>query len=120
METPEVPSGKREEMNSSVEIMNKVAKEGYIEQFKVTVQGLQSQSKDKYYKPQEVTVVNFYRFEGESDPGDNTILYVIETNDGLKGTLYDAYGSYADKAVADFMTQVEEITKKNYFTHQKH
>jgi hypothetical protein len=120
METPEANNGKREEMNSSVEIMNKVAKEGYIEQFSVTAQGLHAPSRDKHYKPTEVVVVNFYRFEGESDPGDNTILYVIETNDGVKGTLYDAYGSYADKAVAEFMTQVEDITKKNYFTHQKH
>jgi hypothetical protein len=52
------------------------------------------------------------RFEGASDPADNTILYVIETNDGIKGTLVDAYGSYADPKVTTFMEEVAEINKK--------
>ena len=57
-------------------------------------------------------VVDFMRFEGASDPADNTILYVIETTDGVKGTLIDAYGSYADAKVTSFMQEVEEINKK--------
>ena len=39
-------------------------------------------------------------------------LYVIETDDGTKGTLVDAYGTYADAQVHKFMQQVEGIQKK--------
>ena len=56
--------------------------------------------------------MNFFRFEGESDPDDNAILYVIETNDGTKGTLIDAYGVYNDAKVTQFMKEVESIHKK--------
>ena len=56
--------------------------------------------------------MNFYRFEGESDPDDNAILYIIETNDGTKGTLVDAYGVYNDSRVSQFMKAVETIQKK--------
>jgi hypothetical protein len=31
-----------------------------------------------------------------SNPDDNSVLFAIESNDGLKGTLLDAYGVYAE------------------------
>lgn len=42
---------------------------------------------------ENLQVVKFYRFEGESNPSDNTILYVLETATGKKGLLVDAYGA---------------------------
>src|SRR6185312_16271991 len=86
-------------MNTLTSCVNKVVKDGYVDSFKVTQQGLYSTSKDKNYQPEEVRVINFYRFEGQSDPGDNAIMYVIETVDGQKGTLIDAYGAYSDNSV---------------------
>ncbi|RYD58446.1 MAG: hypothetical protein EOP56_04315 [Sphingobacteriales bacterium] len=98
-------------MNTLTTCVNKVVKDGYTDSFKVTRQGLYSPSKDRHYAPEDITVVNFYRFEGESDPGDEMIMYVIETTDGLKGTLIDAYGPYADEHVNKFMGQVETCPK---------
>jgi hypothetical protein len=100
------------EMKTSSDIINKLVKQGYTESFKVSANGLCSQSTDKWYQPGDIKIINFFRFEGESDPADNSILYVIETSDNLKGTLMDAYGSYADRQVTDFIAQVEEINKK--------
>jgi len=57
----------------------------------VTQEGLFSYTREKNYRPEEICIINFYRFEGQSDPADNAILYVIETNDGSKGTIIDAY-----------------------------
>jgi hypothetical protein len=86
---------------------------GYTEDFQVDKNGLTTYSnKAKVYQPQEVKIVNFYRFEGVSDPGDNTILYVIETNDGVKGTLTDGYGPYASDDVSKFIVKIEEIQKQ--------
>ena len=99
-------------MNTLTSVSNKVTKLGYTDTFKVTKQGLHSTQKDKFYGPDEITVTDFYRFEGPSDPADNSILYVIETNDGAKGMLVDAYGPYADAVVNKFMADVEEVSKK--------
>ena len=99
-------------MNTMTEVVNKVVKAGYTDSFKVTENGLQSNSRGTFYSPEQITVVNYYRFEGQSDPADNNILYVIETEDNLKGTLIDAYGAYADEATTKFMETVEEIQKK--------
>jgi hypothetical protein len=91
---------------------NKVKEDGYKEDFLVTKEGLTSYGEQKFYSPDQVSIVNFYRFEGTSDPGDNTILYVIETDDGKKGTLVDGYGAYADSDVSKFIDKVQEIQKK--------
>jgi len=92
--------------------LNKVVKEGYTEDFKVTDRGMISLHENRRYSPEQVHVVNYFRFEGFSDPADNSILYVIETDDGKKGTLIDAYGPYADEKVNKFMQQVEDVHKK--------
>lgn len=99
-------------MNTLTSCVNKAVKDGYRDSFKVTKQGLFSNQRNKTYKPDEVRVIDFFRFEGVSDPADNSILYVIETTDGDKGTLIDAYGTYADEAINKFMTEVQEINKK--------
>lgn len=92
--------------------VNMMKAEGYKEDFQVTKQGMTNFSEDKVYKPEQIRIVNFYRFEGTSDPGDNSILYVIETDDGVKGTLVDAYGAYSDSDTTKFIVEVEEIQKK--------
>jgi len=106
------PNDKVTFMNTLTSCVNKVVKEGYTDSFKITREGLYSCAKDKYYRPEEVRVINFYRFEGESDPGDMVIMYVIEAGDEVKGTLVDAFGTYSDGSVANFMKEVEDINKK--------
>lgn len=99
-------------MKSLATCLNRMIKDGYKEDFKVTEQGLVWLQKNKIYKPGQVHIVNFFRFEGNSDPDDNAILYVIETDEGAKGTLVDGYGIYADPQVEEFIKDVEDINKK--------
>jgi hypothetical protein len=100
-------------MKSLATCANKMREEGYTEDFQVDKEGLSKFGQGtKYYQPEDVRIVNFYRFEGVSDPGDNIIMYVIETNDGVKGTLVDGYGAYASDHVAKFIVKVEEIQKQ--------
>jgi len=105
-----------EDMKTLSLTLNKLLSKGYDTDFKVEEEGLlKSIQSEKSYKPEDINVVDFYRFEGASDPADNSILYAIETRDGVKGTLVDAFGPYADKKVETFMQEVDNnnITKKN-------
>ena len=113
MNTPNMQQpGKPGDMKSLAELTNKAAKNGYTESFQVTGSNvLRSQSTEKDYAPEEVKIMDFYRFEGESDPADNAILYVLETTDGHKGSLVDAYGTYADARIHAFIQQVEDTGK---------
>jgi hypothetical protein len=99
------------DMKTMVSSVNKLVSEGYTANFQVTEKGLLSIEQKKYYKPEEVHIVNFFRFEGASDPADNSILYAIRLNDGTKGTLTDAYGPEADLHTGKFIKEVEDIQK---------
>jgi NADH dehydrogenase len=94
-------------LKSLSSMLNHLTSLGYETQFQVTDQGLYSTKSEKTYKSNEIEVVRYFRFEGESNPDDNEILYAILTKDGEKGTLVDAYGIYNDAKITNFMKTVE-------------
>lgn len=100
-------------MNTLSSVTESAVRKGFSENFSVDKFGklLKSPSTGNNYHPQDVKIDNFYRFEGDSDPADNAILYCLETNDGIKGMLIDSYGHDADAAIGEFIKKVEEIHK---------
>lgn len=114
MKTPEItiPGTDKEHMKTLASCINSLTAVGYTAQFKVVKDGLKSLETEKIYPAEEVKINNFYRFEGESDPADNSIMYAIETLSGEKGTLIDAYGAYNDALISTFIKKVEEIGKR--------
>jgi len=58
------------------------------------------------FEPEDLKITEYYRFEGMSDPDDNVIVYAIESNEGHKGILIDAYGAYADEHKAAFIQNI--------------
>ena len=89
--------------------LDSLKKLGFGTQFQAIEKGLKSLKTNKMFQPEEIKIVHYYRFEGESDPSDNAILYVVETSSGEKGTLIDGYGIYYNAKVSEFVKEVEEI-----------
>jgi hypothetical protein len=102
------------EMKTLSECMNSLQKEGFKKNFLVKETGLFDPESKKIVTPEEVTIVSFYRFEGNSDPADNSILYAIQTKDGMKGLLTDSYGPAANTLIAEFIKKVEDIAKREH------
>ncbi|MEO5893314.1 MAG: hypothetical protein ABIQ31_23890 [Ferruginibacter sp.] len=99
-------------LKTLVDCHKKMVEDGYKEDFVIEDELLKCVDTEKKYKPGEVSIINFFRFEGQNDPDDSSIMYVIETDDGKKGTVIDAYGAYADPDISAFITEVEVIQKK--------
>ena len=55
-------------------------------------------------------IIEVYRFEGDSDPADEAIVYAIESVNGLKGVMINGYGISAD-AMTTEMSQKLNIHK---------
>jgi hypothetical protein len=100
-------------METVSQYINWARSEGYDQDFVIRDQKLCAMEDSKVYNGKDAKIVGFHRFEGESDPGDSAIAYMIETNDGKKGTLVDAYGMYADAIVTKFMGSMYQDIRYN-------
>ncbi len=101
----------KEELTTMVKVENRLNSDGFTEDFRVSEGRLCSLNSDKTYGVEDVRIVNFYRFEGETDPDDMSILYAIECNDGTRGTISNSYGPKADTEVDQFLVEVENLGK---------
>lgn len=88
------------------EKIKQLENQGYSSQLKVEDGKLIDLTKKKSFKPGEVRVIEQFRFEGESNPDDMSILYVLECNDGSKGLLTNAYGMYGDEEIDQFVAEI--------------
>lgn len=72
-------------------------KEGYTEDFNLRQDCLECRNGRFRVFHDEFHIDKFYRFEGDSDPGDESIVYAISSEKhGLKGVLVNAYGIYSE------------------------
>ncbi len=76
---------------------------GFTRDFNQKGTHLECKELDKNYQPENFTITHALRFEGMSNPSDNSVLYAIEAKDGTKGMLVDAYGVYADSLSTDMI-----------------
>jgi hypothetical protein len=82
---------------------------GFTENFQVIKEGLKALNSGKVYQEKDVKIVEHHRFEGVSNPDDMSIVYGLETSDGTKGILSDAFGVYSDPLVSNFISTVEKL-----------
>ena len=83
------------EMDTVSSILNDLRLKNQDNEFVVNTDGVIT-LKDKIYGQHEIKIIKTYRFEGESDPGDEAIIYLVEANDGMVGYSLDAYGVYTN------------------------
>ena len=60
-----------------------------------------------HYRPKEFSITEVYRFEGMSNPADNSVVYAVETSNGDKGLLLDAYGAYAESISDEMLNKLK-------------
>jgi hypothetical protein len=58
------------------------------------------------FQAEELTIVEHHRFEGITNPSDESIVYAVQSSDGARGVLVDAYGVYANPDLAAFLDRV--------------
>lgn len=52
---------------------------------------------DTKHSAEDFHIVDVYRYEGASDPGDEAAVYAIEAKDGTKGILVTGYGANSEE-----------------------
>ena len=89
-----------------LEAIQELKKRGFTANFEFLNQEFRNVDSGRTFKADELTIVGHYRFEGASDPDDMSIVYAIESDDGLKGVVADAFGLYANPDLGGFLEKV--------------
>ena len=64
--------------------------------------------------PKEFEIMETYRFEGATDPGDEDVVYAVASKDGnIKGVITSAYGLYADSISTEMIRKLTVHHQKN-------
>ena len=80
-----------------VEALEDLKDRGFVLDFNLTKGMLHNSAENVTLQPEDFEIVEIHRFEGASDPGDNSILYAINSDKyDIKGVFVNAYGVYAD------------------------
>lgn len=56
--------------------------------------------------PDDFTIEHIYRYEGETDPGDEATVYGIQSKDGEKGVYVAGHMAYAEKEAAKVLHEI--------------
>lgn len=90
-----------------VEAINHLNAEGYKSNFNLRADHLEDTANQLKLFPEDFVVKKIFRFEGPSDPADNSIVYAIESKNGdVKGILVSAYGVYTDTVSQEIIEQL--------------
>ncbi len=91
------------------EALAALEEKGYTFNFNLISDGLEHKTDEAVIKlsPDEFDITEVHRFEGASNPSDSSILYAIESEGGLKGTLVNAYGVYADSLSSEMIKKLD-------------
>lgn len=96
-------------MDTLSQVMERLVKEGYTENF--NLQRTHLASKDLKVLHDEFVIDQVFRFEGNTDPADEATLYAISSPKyNIKGVLVNGAGIYSDE-LTDEMLQALEIRR---------
>ncbi len=97
-------------MSTLSQVIEILRQKGFREDFEMKKGGFTAVTSGTILMPDDIKIIKTYRFEGESNPDDMSVLYAMETDSGVKGILIDAYGTYANnepEKLSEFLKKVK-------------
>ena len=89
----------KESYGTLSETVNGLKKDGYNFDFNMADDCIICDQTKTSLSPDDFQIDKFYRFEGDSNPDDESIVYAISSPKfGMKGVLVNGYGISADPA----------------------
>ncbi|HMT28163.1 MAG TPA: phosphoribosylpyrophosphate synthetase [Bacteroidia bacterium] len=91
-----------------VETINYLRTIGYTEDFNLQQDCIECRQGEYKLLSHDFNIDAIYRFEGNTDPADESILYAISSEKyNLKGVLVNGYGIYSDSLTNDMAEKLK-------------
>ncbi|MEO6582864.1 MAG: hypothetical protein ABIO05_00985 [Ferruginibacter sp.] len=90
-----------------VEAINGLKERGYTIDFNLDNDRIICANKIHCLAPEQFEITEVHRFEGDTNPSDEDVVYAVESKDQmLKGVITSAFGSYADTVSTDLLRKL--------------
>ncbi|MBY0543743.1 MAG: cupin domain-containing protein [Sphingobacteriaceae bacterium] len=110
----------KESFGTLSETINGLMKLGYIHDFNISEECLVCHQTNVTLSPNDFQIDKVYRFEGESNPEDQSILYAISSAKfDIKGVLVNGYGISSDDTTSKLIEKLETHHVVNTATENK-
>jgi hypothetical protein len=87
---------------------------GYRDDFRAEPDGLRDVNTGRIHAPESLVVGEIVRFEGESDPDDEVVLFALESaSHDTRGTYVVTYGTYVDPLDAEMMRRLSRSAARS-------
>ena len=63
--------------------------------------------KEGKFQAEDFEIVQIYRYEGDTDPADEAVVYAIESKNGLKGIIVAGFGASSDSASSSILSKLK-------------
>jgi hypothetical protein len=92
------------------EAVNDLIKRGYTTDFEILAEKdcLVNHKTSAQLSPDDFEIDETYRFEGNTDPGDEMIVFAISSKkNDMKGIVVNAFGIYSDSATSKIVERLK-------------
>lgn len=86
------------------EAIEKLHQQGFTVDFTIGENCLTSS--EGSFNPGDFDIMDVYRYEGNSDPGDEATVYAVQSTSGVKGILVTGYGASAEDVSPELMQKL--------------
>jgi hypothetical protein len=90
-----------------VAAINGLKQRGYSLDFNLAFDKLTCNENEICLNPGDFEITEVYRFEGETNPSDEDVVYAVESKDQkIKGVVTSAFGIYADTLSSEMIRKL--------------
>lgn len=97
-----------ENYSNLIDAINGLRSQGYTEDFNLLQNCIECRERRFRIFHNEFVVDKYFRFEGDTDPDEQSIIYAISSERyGLKGILIDGYGITSDPVTQEMLNTLK-------------
>jgi hypothetical protein len=100
-----------DEMETLRDAIARLERAGYMEALRAHPGGFREVGTGRIHPPESMIVDEIVRFEGESDPEDEAVLFALRSHDGsLRATFVATYGPTSDPISAPLIRRLDRLS----------
>lgn len=104
-------TGNRKNFDTLIEALNDLKNRGYTKDFDLRPYCLECPRLQLELGAKEFEVDEMHRFGGTGESDNDTVVYAISSEKGIKGVLVDACGACADSVVPEMARKLKVDTQ---------